>query len=132
MPPIPVRLGLMKLTSEGGVAAGVRRLEGVTGLGVLALLDEKEVLLQKTAEVLKTNPNEIVHKAQSLNDSLKESRREIDQLKSRLAKGAVSDIESQAEEVGGVKVIANLLDDGMDMNTLREIGDNLKKMCQTL
>lgn len=121
------KLGLMKLTSEGGVAAGVRRLEGVTGLGVLALLDEKEALLQKTAEVLKTNPNEIVHKAQSLNDSLKESRREIDQLKSRLAKGAVSDIESQAEEVGGVKVIANLLDDGMDMNTLREIGDNLKK-----
>ncbi len=121
------KLGLLKITSESGVAAGVRRIEGVTGLGVLELLKEKDLILQSTAKLLKTNPADIEAKVQGLNDALKDAKREVDKLKSKLAKDAVGDIKEGATEVGGIKVIAKVMDDGMDMNTLREVGDNLKK-----
>lgn len=120
-------IGLFKIVSESGVAAGVRRIEGVTGFGVLALLEEKEQKLAETAEILKTNPMEVAHKAMSLSDELKEAKREIESLKGKMAKEAVSGVLEDAEEVDGIKIISKILDDGMDMNTLRGVGDNLKQ-----
>ncbi len=121
------KLGLFKIVSESGVAAGVRRIEGVTGLGVLQLLEEKEALIQETAQVLKTSPKELAHKAESLVEELKESRREVESLKSKMASAAAGNLMEDAKEIGGVLVVAKLMDDNMDMNTLRETGDTLKQ-----
>ncbi len=121
------KLGLFKIVSESGVAAGVRRIEGVTGLGVLQLLEEKEALIQETAQVLKTSPKELAHKAESVIEELKESRREVESLKSKMASAAAGNLIDEAKEIGGVLVVAKLMDDNMDMNTLRETGDTLKQ-----
>ncbi len=121
------KLGLFKIVSESGVAAGVRRIEAVTGLGVLKLLEEKETLINDTAAVLKTNPAELAHKAESLTEELRECKREVESMKSKIAKDAAGDVMADAVEVGGIKVVAKLMADGMDMNTLREVGDNLKQ-----
>lgn len=120
------KLGLFKILSESGVAAGVRRIEGVTGMGVLKVLEEKEALIQATAQSLKTSPKELAHKAASLMEELKESKRETESLKSKMAKDAAGDMLSGAVTVNGTLVVAKLMPDGMDMNTLREVGDNLK------
>ena len=124
------KLGLFKILSETGVAAGVRRIEGVTGFGVLQMLDEQAALLQAAAHVLKTSPKEVVRKAEALLEELKESRRETDSLKSRLAKDAMGSVMDDAKKVGSTLVVAKILDDNMDMNTLREVGDQLKQQCE--
>ena len=121
------RIGLFKIVSENGVAAGVRRIEAVTGYGVLDLLGERDQTLNALAEVLKTNQGEVVNKAESLMEELRESKREVDSLKSRMAKDAVAGLMEEMDDVDGIKVITKLLDDGMDMNTMREVGDNLKQ-----
>ena len=121
------KLGLFKIVSESGVAAGVRRIEAVTGLGVLKLLDEKENLIANTANILKANPTDLAHKAESLTEELRECKREIESMKSKIAKEAAGDVMADAVDVNGVKVVAKLMADGMDMNTLREVGDNLKQ-----
>ncbi len=121
------KLGLFKIVSESGVAAGVRRIEGVTGLGVLQLLEEKESLIQETAQVLKANPKELKHKAETLTEELKESRREVESLKSKMASAAAGNLMDEAVEIGGILVVAKLMEDNMDMNTLRETGDTLKQ-----
>ncbi len=121
------KLGLFKILSETGVAAGVRRIEGVTGLGVLQMLDEKETLIAETAQILKTSPKELVHKAETLTEELKECRREVESLKSKMASAAAGNLMDDAKEIGGTLVAAKLMDDNMDMNTLRETGDTLKQ-----
>ncbi|MEG1880246.1 MAG: DHHA1 domain-containing protein, partial [Oscillospiraceae bacterium] len=120
------KIGLFKIISENGVAAGVRRIEAVTGYGVLNLINEKENTINAVSEILRTNPTDVVSKTESLSNELKECKREIDSLKSKAAKDAVSGIMDNIEEVGGISIITEVLDDGMDMNTMREIGDNLK------
>lgn len=121
------KLGLFKIVSESGVAAGVRRIEAVTGFGVLNLLDEKEALINATASVLKSNPTEMTHRAEALTEELRECKRELESIKSKLAKEAAGDVMSDAVDVNGIKLVAKLMADGMDMNTLREVGDNLKQ-----
>lgn len=121
------KLGLFKIISESGVAAGVRRIEGVTGMGVLKLLDEKDAVINSAAQILKTSEKELTHKAESLMEELKETKCEAESLKSRMAQAAAGDITDGAKEVNGTKVVSRLMADGMDMNTLREVGDNLKQ-----
>lgn len=121
------KLGLFKIVSESGVAAGVRRIEGVTGLGVLKLINEKEQIISDAAGTLKATPATLEQKAQSVMDELREVRRELDSAKSKLAQNAAADIETEAEEVGGVKVVTKILSDGVDVNTMREMGDNIKQ-----
>ena len=120
-------LGLFKIISESGVAAGVRRIEAVTGFGVLNLLENAENTAKETAKILKTSPADIAVKAQSLTDELKEAKREIDSLKSKMAQGGIEDILNSAVEVKGVKIITGKMADGLDMNALRTVGDNLKQ-----
>ena len=120
-------IGLFKLVSESGVAAGVRRIEGVTGFGVLDLIQRQEDTISAVAETLKTNTTEVVQKAISLTNELKDAKHEMESMKGKLAQGAVGDLLGAAVEVNGMQVIAQRVEDGMDMNTLRAVGDNLKQ-----
>ena len=121
------KLGLFKIIGESGVAAGVRRIEAVTGLGVLKLIDEKNELINETAAAIKANPSNLVSRANAVMQELHDSKREVESMKSKMAQSAASDIGKDAEVVDGVTVIAQLLADGMDMNTLRGVGDSIKQ-----
>lgn len=120
------KLGLMKILSETGVSAGVRRIEGVTGYNVILQMREKSKLIDDVSSVLKTNPSDLLNRAEGIVAELKDARHEIDSLKSKLAKNSVDDILGNTEVIGGVKVVTKILDDNIDMNTMREIGDNIK------
>jgi len=121
--------GLFKILSENGVAAGVRRIEAITGRGVLDYIAQKDALITKTAEVLKSNPNEIDAKATSVLADLKEMGRKVDELTSKLAGGMADDILASATDVKGVKVIAAVVP-SMAANDLAVMGDKLKDKLQ--
>lgn len=120
------RLGLFKILSESSVAAGVRRIEGVTGLGVLGLLDEKDRLIRDTAKELKTNnASDIASRASHLSGELAEAKREIDKLNSSLASAKLDGVRSSAKTIGTVKLMtADLGAATMDM--ARSMADQLK------
>ncbi len=119
--------GLFKILSESGVAAGVRRIEAVTGIGVYEqLLDAKETIV-KVADIIKGSVHDIEAKAQAMMDENKNLKRELESIKAKMANSGLDDLLSGAEEVKGIKVITKRLGDGLDMNALRTAGDNLKE-----
>lgn len=118
-------VGLVKILSESGVAAGVRRIEAVTGLNVLKLLAEKEDIIQKTASTLKCAAAEMPHKAETLEEELKNQAKEISALKAEAAKGKYQELLTNAEKVGDVSVITYRSSD-MDIETLKQMGDMLR------
>ncbi len=118
-------IGLFKIVSEGGVASGVRRIEAVTGPGVLAYLYERENKLRQAAEMLRASPEEVPRKVEQLTQRLKGLEKELDQLRSKLAAGGSKDLAAEAKEIKGIKVLATRLD-GMDAKGLREALDRLK------
>jgi len=120
-------IGLFKLASESGVAAGVRRIEGVTGLGVLNLVSGYENTVGELAKTLKTQPKDVVEKAATLTEELKTAKNELGQIKSKMAAASSGDLASKAETVGKVNLISTRAEDGLDMNSLRAMGDNLKQ-----
>ena len=118
-------IGLFKIVSEGGVASGVRRIEAVTGPGVLAYLYERENKLREAAEMLRASPEEVPRKVEQLTQRLKGLEKELDQLRGKLAAGGSKDLAAEAKEVKGIRVLATRLD-GMDAKGLREALDRLK------
>ena len=118
-------IGLFKIVSEGGVAAGVRRIEAVTGDAAIAVVDQLEAQLNQAANTLKTNPNDVNEKLSSLIQSNKALEKELEKLKGKLASQAGSDLESQATEIAGIKVLAAKLD-GVEPKALRDTADQLK------
>ena len=118
-------IGLFKIVSEGGVASGVRRIEAVTGPGVLAYLYERENKLREAAEMLRASPEEVPRKVEQLTQRLKGLEKELDQLRGKLAAGGSKDLAAEAKEIKGIKVLASRLD-GMDAKGLREALDRLK------
>ena len=114
-----------KIISETGVAAGVRRIEALTGDNVLAYYKEIENKLNEAAKVLKTTPASIVDRCEHVMADLKAVTSEVESLKAQNAKAAMGDVTDQIKEVSGVKFIATKLD-GVDMNGLRDLGDQLK------
>ncbi|NMP37416.1 MAG: alanine--tRNA ligase [Clostridiales bacterium] len=104
------KLGLFKILSESSVAAGVRRIEGVTGSGVLDYIKRNEQLIYNTAAAMKVNnPADIEHRAAALVGELKQNEREIEGLKSEIASAALKDLFANAREIKGVRaVIANI------------------------
>ncbi len=119
-------LGIMRILGESGVAAGVRRIEGTTGHNVIELCRNQSLLLYDVAKTLKTGQADLLGRAEGLMNELRDQRHEIESLKSKLAKSSLGNVLEDAEEVDGIKVVTQVLDDGVDMNTMREIGDNLK------
>ncbi|MCI8559484.1 MAG: alanine--tRNA ligase [Lachnospiraceae bacterium] len=115
-----------KIVSEAGIAAGVRRIEALTGNGVFAYYRELEQKLSEAAHAAKATPANLTEKIEHLQAEIKKLRSENDALKSKLAKDALGDVMDQVKEIGGVKLLAAKLEN-VDMNGLRELGDQLKE-----
>ncbi len=114
-----------KVISESGVAAGVRRIEALTSDAVFSYYDTLEETLQAAAKAVKTNPAGLVEKLEHLTADFKALQSENESLKSKAAKDALGNVMDQATEVGGVRLLAASVA-GVDMNGLRDLGDQLK------
>ncbi|WP_085834152.1 alanine--tRNA ligase [Clostridium merdae] len=120
------RLGLFRIVSESSVAAGVRRIEGVTGNGVLALLSRQAEMMQETAAALKlSNVSDLVQRAKQVAVELKEKDREIESLNGKLASVRISGLLANAQPVGGVRVMTAILP-GTGADALRAMCDQIK------
>jgi alanyl-tRNA synthetase len=119
-------IGLFKITSEGGVSSGVRRIEAVTGQGALDYVAEEESRLQQAAQLLGGSAADVVEKIRQLGERQKKLERELESLKAKVASGATADLGSAAVDVGGVKVLVARLE-GFDAKALREAVDRLKQ-----
>ncbi|MBU6305003.1 MAG: alanine--tRNA ligase [Betaproteobacteria bacterium] len=118
-------IGLFKVVSESGVAAGIRRMEAVTGENALALLQSLESKMTQAAAVVKASVHELPARLAQIMDNVKAMEKEITRLKSKLASSAGSDLASQAQDINGVKVLAVAID-GADVASLRGTMDQLK------
>ncbi|MFG6339401.1 MAG: alanine--tRNA ligase [Lachnospiraceae bacterium] len=119
-------IGSFKILSESGVAAGVRRIEAVTGGNVTAYYQKLEEELHAAAKALKTNPSNLVERCEHLMAEMKALQSENESLKSKAAKDALGDVMDQVQDVNGVQLLASKVT-GVDMNGLRELGDQLKE-----
>lgn len=115
-----------KILSETGVAAGVRRIEGLTSQGLMNYYVDQEELLYKAAKLMKATPESLGEKLTGLLAENKSLQGEVESLKSRLAKDAMGDVSNQIEEIKGVKLLAAQIE-GVDMNGLRDLGDQMKE-----
>ena len=115
-----------KIVSEAGIAAGVRRIEALTGKGVFAYYKEAEAELAEAAKVVKATPANLLEKLHHLMAELKAVQSENESLKSKLTKDALGDVMDQVVEIKGVKMLAAKMQD-VDMNGLRDLGDQLKE-----
>jgi alanyl-tRNA synthetase len=119
-------IGLFKIVSESGVAAGIRRIEAVTGEGAIALVDEEERRLAEMAGLLSSGPNDVTEKLRLMLERQKRLERELDALKARSAGAVTGDLASRAQQVSGIKLVAARVD-GLDAKALREAVDSLKQ-----
>ncbi len=115
-----------KILSENGVAAGVRRIEALTGNGVFQYYKNMEAIVEAASKVMKATPANLVEKCEHTLAELKALNSENESLKSKAAKDALGDVMNQVTEIKGMKLLATSVD-GVDMNGLRDLGDQLKE-----
>ena len=118
-------IGLFKIVSEAGVAAGVRRVEAITGRNALRYVQTQETCVQGISALLKTTPDDVAERVVGIMDNVRALEKELARLKSKLASSQGDDLVGQAVEVKGAKVLAATLD-GADVTALRETMDKLK------
>ncbi len=119
-------ISYFKIVSEAGISAGVRRIEALTGAGLMKYYADMEKTLLEAAKIAKSEPNALAKKIQSLHDEIKALSSENEKLKAKMANDSVGDVLNNVEEVKGVKLLATKVSD-VDMNGLRNLGDNLKE-----
>jgi alanyl-tRNA synthetase len=119
-------IGLFLISSEAGIAAGVRRIEAVTGTGAIAYIRERAAKLAEAATILKSSPDEVPLRLHKTLEGVKELEREIQRLKQKLAGGASTDLMSKLQDVNGIKLLA-VESDARDPKELRETYDQLKQ-----
>ena len=119
------KAGMFKIVSEASVAAGVRRIEALTGRKFLELFEERQKTLNDTAAALKTTPTDLVQRADQVVEEIRGLTRNVDSLNSKIAEMKLSELLNAAEDVNGVSVIAAKLDDTPEV--MRSIGDILKE-----
>ena len=115
-----------KILSESGIAAGVRRIEALTGDGVFTYYKNVEKELAAAAQAVKATPATLLERLHHLTEELKAAQSEIESLKSKMAKDALGDVTDNIKDVKGTKLLAAKLED-VDMNGLRELGDQMKE-----
>ena len=118
-------IGFFKVVSEGGVAAGIRRVEAITGDNALRFVQELDARINAAAAVLKAQPSELIQRVTQVQEQVRGLEKELSQLKSKLASNQGDDLLTQAVDVGGIQVLAATLA-GADAKTLRETVDKLK------
>jgi alanyl-tRNA synthetase len=118
-------IGLFKIVMEGGVAAGIRRVEAITGDNAVRFVQDLDARINAAAAVLKAQPSELTQRISQVQDQVKSLEKELSALKSKLASSQGDELAGQAIEVGGVHVLAATLE-GADAKTLRETVDKLK------
>ncbi|MCD3349549.1 alanine--tRNA ligase [Clostridium botulinum D/C] len=119
------KIGLFKIVSESGIAAGIRRIEAVTGAKALEFMKDKSNLLREVAEMLKCSEKDILNRLNQQNLELKEKEKEIVALKSKLASGSEDEILNNIKEIKGIKLAVTDLKD-VDGEALRNLGDKIK------
>ncbi len=119
------QIGIFKLISEGGVAAGIRRIEAITGMEVYRHINDLEENIYELSSILKTNKSNLIEKSISIMEEIKEKDKEIDELKQKLSKDVSKDILNEAIDIDGISTIIYTVKN-MDMNDLRNLGDNLR------
>lgn len=123
-------IGFFKIVSEGGVAAGIRRIEAVTGLAAMHWVQEMSRKVDEAAVALKTQPDELVNRIVQLQDQMKGLDRELSTLKARFASSQGDDLAGKAIDVSGIKVLASMVE-GADVPGLRNAMDKLKDKLKT-
>ena len=118
-------IGLFKIVSEGGVAAGIRRVEAITGENALRYAQEQERRVQGMSALLKVQPDEVAERVAGILDNVRALEKELARLKSKLAASQGDDLAAQAADIAGAKVLAATLE-GADVPTLRDTMDKLK------
>ena len=118
-------IGVFRVVSEGGVAAGVRRIEAVTGVGALDDIARTDKALAYICDAVKGSPANAADKVVSLRKELRELEKQVTQLKQKLATGAGADLTANAQEISGIKVLGTVVD-GADASTLRQTLDHCK------
>jgi alanyl-tRNA synthetase len=119
-------IGLFKIISEGGIGAGTRRIEAVTGESAYKSLNDQVSLLKGAADKLKTNPKDIVNRIESLMGEIKQLHRENESLATKLGNIEAGNLVTKAKEIDGLTVLAANVQ-GADMNNLRNMADDLKQ-----
>ena len=119
-------ISAFKIISESGIAAGVRRIEALTGTALMQYYKDMEKSLHQTAKILKAAPLDVSAKVASLQEELKQLQKENDKLKAKLAREAAGDVLSDAIETDGIRLLAKQFHD-MDMNSLRDLGDETRQ-----
>ena len=123
-------IGLLKITSEAGIASGVRRIEAVTGENALDYIATNQSTLQEVSELIKAKPDNVTEKTAQLVQRTRQLEKELDALKSKLASSTGSDLAGSALEVAGIKVLASNIE-GADTKSLRDTVDQLKNKLGT-
>lgn len=119
------QIGLFKVLSETGVAAGVRRIEAITGFNALKQIENKENVIKEASKTLKCSEKDLMHKLSATIQELKEKEKEIAELKSKLVKDVENDIVKEAKEIKGVSYVAYKIAD-LDGNALRDLADKVR------
>ncbi|MBK5247488.1 MAG: alanine--tRNA ligase, partial [Peptostreptococcaceae bacterium] len=119
------QIGAFKILSEAGVAAGVRRIEAITGLNILKKLDDEEDTINQASEILKTNVSGLLHKIAFLNEDYKSAKKELEEFKLKEISSSKEEIIKEAKEFNGVKLITKSFTE-YSINDLRTISDELK------
>ena len=123
-------IGLFKFIAETGIAAGIRRVEAVTGLGALALVEAEEAQLAELARMLKSGRDKLAAKLEQVLENSRRLEKELEQVKGKMASQAGAELGEQAELVNGIHVLARNMD-GADPKTLRDTVDQLKSKLGT-
>lgn len=121
--------GLCKIVSEGGVAAGVRRIEAVTGEGVLKYIEEKNAIITESAAALKTTEGELVHRCENVMEELREQQRRIDVISEKIAHASANNVMAGVKHIGGLEVFITQMD-GSTVDAMRKLGDAIKEKTQ--
>lgn len=118
-------IGLFKIISEGAIAAGIRRIEAVTGANAIDWLHQQQAVMQQSADLLKADANSLVEKIQQLQERNKRAEKELQLLKEKAAQQAGNDLAKQTQTINGVQVVLQKLD-GVEAKSLRIMVDDLK------